>query len=349
MTSRERLLCVLAGEVPDRVPYYEAGIDYPWICKLLDRQLPSKENFDSGEYRTNDIDDQLRLNEILHRDNLSYAALPPIPAHKLPGEDQILFFHDGKIKTWADLEAFEMPDVNTPEFAQPLRDFVKVCREHDYAAVAMSRCGISATYLAMGFEHFFLTLIDDPDLVEALMKRYAEWAAELVPVLADAGFDMVHTADDVAGKAGPLISPQMYRDRFWKHVHKVGDAIRATDIKWVFHSDGQLSEVLEDMLDLGIHVLNPIEPACMDIGQLKQEIGHRVVLSGNTDVDLLSQATPDEVERYVVQMLGKAAPGGGYFMSSGNSVASYTTVENVRRMCDTNFKYGGYPLRLPEG
>ena len=89
MTSRERILTVLAGEIPDRVPYYEAGIDYPWICRLLGRDLDEKENFDSGEYRTNDVSDQLELNRILHRDNLTYACLPPIPAHKLPGEDPI--------------------------------------------------------------------------------------------------------------------------------------------------------------------------------------------------------------------------------------------------------------------
>ena len=134
----------------------------------------------------------------------------------------------------------------------------------------LSRCGISATYLAMGFEHFFLTLVDDPELVETLMKRYAEWTCALVPVLDELGFDMIQTADDVAGKQGPLISPRMYRERFWPHVRKIADALKATRLKWVFHSDGDLTEVLDDMVDLGIDVLNPIEPACLDIVQLKQ-------------------------------------------------------------------------------
>ena len=346
MTSRERILCVLAGEIPDRVPYYEAGIDYPWICRLLGRSLDTKENFDSGEYRTNDIEDQLELNRILHRDNLTYACLPPIPAHKLPGEDQILFFHDGKIKTWEDLEAFEMPDPTSEEFRRPLREFAQVCREHDYAATVLSRCGISATYLAMGFEHFFLTLVDDPELVETLMKRYAEWTCALVPVLDELGFDMIQTADDVAGKQGPLISPRMYRERFWPHVRKIADALEATRLKWVFHSDGDLTEVLDDMVDLGIDVLNPIEPACLDIVQLKQRFQGRPVLSGNIDMDLLSEGTVEEVERRTLDTLRQVAPGGGYLLSSGNSVASYTRVENIRCMCDTNYRYGRYPIAI---
>jgi uroporphyrinogen decarboxylase len=313
---------------------------------LVGRTLKADENFDSGEYRTNDIDDQLEVNRVLHRDNLTYVCLPPIPAHKLPGQDQILFFHDGKIKTWEDLEAFEMPDPTTEAYPKPLHEFVAVCRKHDFAAVAMSRCGISATYLAMGFEHFFMSLIDDPDLVEALMRRYAEWTEKLVPVLAKAGFDIIHTADDVAGKQGPLISPLMYRQRFWPYLRRIADAIKTSQMAWCFHSDGELSMVLDDIVDFGIDILNPIEPACMDIFELNERFKGKPVLSGNVDIDLLSRGKPEQVEQAVIELLRRVAPGGGYFLSSANSVASYTTVENVKVMCETNYRMGAYPIAV---
>ncbi len=117
MTSRDRILCVIHGEIPDRVPYYESSIDYPWICRLFNRKIDGSENFDSGEYATNDIQDQIAINKILHRDNMTYCCLPPIPAHKRPGKDQILFFQDGMIKTWQDMEtlgAVDLPPVCRP-------------------------------------------------------------------------------------------------------------------------------------------------------------------------------------------------------------------------------------------
>ena len=77
-----RILAVLHSKVPDRVPYYEAGVDYLWICRLLNRPLEGTENFDSGEYRAIAINDQLKLNQIPHRDKLVYAGLPPIPARR---------------------------------------------------------------------------------------------------------------------------------------------------------------------------------------------------------------------------------------------------------------------------
>ena len=257
-----------------------------------------------------------------------------------------MFFHDGKIKTWEDLEAFELPDQHTEEYQRPLREFVEVCRQHDYSPTAMTRSGVSATYLAMGFEHFFLSLIDDPDVPEALMRRYAEWTAELVPVLNEIGFDIIHTADDVAGKNGPLLSPEMFRERFWPHVRKVGDALEGTDLHWCYHSDGDLSMILDDMLDLGIDMLNPVEPTCMDIVALKERFQGHSVLSGNVDVHWLSKGTPERIEGIVKDLLRTVAPGGGFMLSSGNSVARYTTVENVKAMCDTGFRYGGYPIQV---
>jgi uroporphyrinogen decarboxylase len=346
MTSRERILCVLRGEIPDRVPYYEGSIDYPWICRLLNRKIDGSENFDSGEYATNDIRDQIAVNRILHRDNMTCCCLPPIPAEKRPGQDQILFFHDGMIKTWEDAEALEMPDVTTEDFQRPLRQFVDVCHAHDYAAVALTRCGISATYLAMGFEHFFTQLMDDPDLPELLMKRYAEWTASLIPVLADVGFDVVQTADDVCDHNGPLISPRMYTQRFWPHVRKIADAIKGTSLKWCFHSDGNLTQLLDDIVDLGVDVIHPIEDGCMDIVEVKKRFNGHPVAMGNVSMDLLGRGTPDQVEQCVLSLLRNVAPGGGYVLSSGNSIASYTLIENVKTMCDVNYQRGHYPLNL---
>lgn len=70
------------------------------------------------------------------------------------------------------------------------------------------------------------------------------------------------------------------------------------------------------------------------------------MLSGNVDVHWLSKGTPERIEGIVKDLLRTVAPGGGFMLSSGNSVASYTTVENVKAMCDTGFRYGGYPIQV---
>lgn len=158
------------------------------------------------------------------------------------------------------------------------------------------------------------------------------------------GFDLVWTADDIAGKNGMLVSPKMFRERILPHIRRVAENI---SIPWIFHSDGNLSAVLDDLMDLGITGLHPIEPGAMDIREVKRRYGKRLCLIGNVDVHTLSAGTPADVEAEVTGLLRDVAPGGGYMLSSGNSVAAYCRIENVRTMADTLHRLGTYPITIP--
>jgi uroporphyrinogen decarboxylase len=129
-------------------------------------------------------------------------------------------------------------------------------------------------------------------------------------------------------------------------VRKISDAIKGTPMKWGFHSDGDVRALLDDLVELGIDILNPIEPACLDIVELKERFQGHPKMVGNVDVDDLSRGTIEKVREDVFHLLKNVAPEGSYFLASGNSIASYTKVENVRAMCDTNRDYGRYPIDL---
>lgn len=344
MTSRERVQCVFNREIPDRVPYVEMGIDFPFVCKLLDLDVNSSQYFDSGEYASTPIEIQKCVNQILHRDNLVYSMLPPIPSVKTAGRGGIRFFEEGKIKDWADLDQLQFPDLTSEAVLAPMRQFI--AQRGDYATICSCRVGISATYLAMGMEHFYYTLVDDPALIEEMIRRYTDYAANVAELAAKMGFDLFWTADDIAGRTATLFSPEMFRELMVPHIRKVAERVHESGIRWIYHSDGNLMAVIEDLLALGIHGLNPIEPMCMDIRQLKKQIGDRVVLSGNVDVHLLANSTPDEVRTTTLSLLRDVAPGGGYMLASGNSIASFCDLDCVKAMCDTNYEYGRYPISV---
>ena len=82
----------------------------------------------------------------------------------------------------------------------------------------------------------------------------------------------------------------------------------------------------------------------MDIAQIKKEWGRDICLLGNVDVNTLSVGTPDDVRGEVRRLLSEVAPGGGYILTSGNSLPTYARSENVRAMIDTLREYGEYPL-----
>lgn len=341
MTSRERILCALRRETPDRVPYLEAGIDEPIICQLLGREIPKEKFWEAGEYTQNPVEVEKGVSSIIGRDHISFQFRPPIPAHKHAGKGNILFYGEGMVKSEDDLDLIKLPDPEDNRYYEPAKRFI--AESEDFATFAVCRLGISPTYLCMGTETFWIALYENPDLVDKVLSRYSEWSAAVMERVSDLGFDVVLMADDIAFKTGPYFSPEIFRQLILPRVRKVAEKIR---IPWIYHSDGNFLPVIDDLLSLGMNGLHPIEPDAMEIAEVKRQYGDRVCICGNINVNTLAVGTPDDVREEVKQRLREVAPGGGYIMSSGNSLTSYCTIENIRAMVETLREFGGYPIRV---
>ena len=106
-------------------------------------------------------------------------------------------------------------------------------------------------------------------------------------------------------------------------------SVRSIHFPLIFHSDGRITEVIEDLIACGINALHPIEPKAMDIYELKQKYGRRVCLIGNIDLgETLTRGTPETVEEEVKQKISRLAPGGGYCIGSSNAITDYVPLEN---------------------
>jgi uroporphyrinogen decarboxylase len=337
MREKDRLLCALTGGTPDRVPYCEVGVSAQVLAGLDPAQFAAVASGGIDEMDARDYRDEIAISRLLQRDHICYRAFPPIPAERLLGSDGIPYYGDGAIKTPRDLEQLALPDPHGEEMWGDADAFL--AGAGDYATCVVTRMGLASTYLAMGMESFSLSLYDQPQFVEAVMERYADWAIVVAQEASRRGFDFLWTADDLAFKTGPLLSPEMFRRIFLPHMRRVAAAI---DIPWVFHSDGDLGELLPDLVDLGISALNPLEPGAMDIAAVKKRYGTSLCLIGNIDVHLLATGAPADIEREVRHLLSVVAPGGAFVLSSGNSLASYCKAENVRAMVDTLLRYGHY-------
>ena len=114
----------------------------------------------------------------------------------------------------------------------------------------------------------------------------------------------------------------------------------------MYHSDGDLTAVMDDLLDVGINALHPIEPKAMDIYEMKKKYAGRLALVGNIDLgSTLVTGTPDEVRQDVRRHIKELAPGGGYCVSSSNTIPNYVPLENYRAMLEATFEYGRYPIK----
>ena len=108
----------------------------------------------------------------------------------------------------------------------------------------------------------------------------------------------------------------------------------------------RLVDLMDDLLDIGIDALHPIDPTCLDINEVKARVGDRLCLFGNISNEILMKGTPEEVTELVKTRIREVAPGGGYCLGSGNSVPNWAKFENYMAMRDTVLQYGGYPINL---
>jgi uroporphyrinogen decarboxylase len=218
----------------------------------------------------------------------------------------------------------------------------------DMKGIAYQGWVFTPAWMLMGFETFSYALHEDPGLVGALFERIGHLQYGIFRRLLEyeciGGFWM---PDDIAYATGLMVNPKVLRQHVFPWFRRMGEDCAAHELPIVYHSDGDLTEVLPDILDCGFTALHPIEPKAMDIVRLKQEYGRRLCLIGNLDLGYtLTRGTPAEVEAEVKERLRTIAPGGGYCLGSSNSVTEYVPLANFNAMREAVFRYGSYPIAL---
>ena len=337
LLPRERVLETLALQEPDRVPWVELEVEQIVYDNIFNR--PYQPNPVPLGLYNREVEEEKAFARLIGKDNILYSLRPPIFCDFMVGEDCIPFYGKGHLQSRDDLKKMIFPDVKDKKFYKPIEHFVK--NKGEFAAMATTRLGFSATYLSIGMVEFFELLYDDIDFVLEVMRAYTNWACEAMEVASDIGFDFISASDDIAMKTGPMISPKMFEEYFLRMMQSV---VACIDIPWMTHSDGNMLPMMDVWLELGQNGIHPIEPAAMDIREIKRLHGRRVCLAGNVDVDILATGTPKDIDTIVRELIRDAAPGGGYMLSSGNSLAASTKTENIFAMGKALEKYGRYPI-----
>lgn len=339
MTSRERVATALRRKTPDRVPWCELLVD-PYLVTRLMGWGPQNQTF-SLEDQQYTVEEAKEVSAFLGLDNLAYILRAPIFAHKHAGEDGRLFYGDGMILTRDDLKQIQLPDPRSATFWDPVKRYVDA--KGDYSAWLITRLGIMPAMLCMGTAPFSLALYDDRALVEEIFDIYLEWACIVAETASRIGFDAFVTTDDVAFGSATFFSPKIFRELCLNRYRTLQEHLT---IPWIMHSDGNMHPFMKDILPLDIVAFHPVEKAAMDIRETKQRYGHRLCIIGNVDLNTLGAGAPEDVVAEVTGLLRDIAPGGGYIISSGNSLAGYLIPENVLAMRDTIRRLNAYPITI---
>lgn len=187
-----------------------------------------------------------------------------------------------------------------------------------------------------------------PELYERYLDAQLKQSFLFLQAQVQHGVSAVIGGEDWAGKSGPLISPRHYRRLVLPRLQKLVAECHRLGIPFIKHTDGNIVRVEQELLvDSGLDAYQAIEPvAGMDIARLKQQYGSRITLMGNVDcAHLLVNGTPAEVAAETRRVIQVAAPGGGFVLTSSNSIHGGVRLENYMAMLETAHKYGAYPIQ----
>ena len=338
MNSVERVLTALRHGVPDRVPF-AFGYIHPKIREqIIQEAIP-----DTRHYRVNwsptflpgetctsldpDESTDVRVARKLGLDALGFQLLTPVMP-RLVKNAAGGYVQDGGLLTPETLSQWKagLPDVDDPSLYREGEDFVRKYRG-EFALFCRIRLGFSPTLISIGQRACQAYVESNPDFVKEVVSTYAGWMKRHIRNLMELGFDFLWSFDDLADKNGPFFSSPQLQEFFLPYLSQAAGEIK---IPWIFHSDGNLFPVLDDLMTLGMSGLHPLEPGAMDLVRLKREYGKKLCLVGNIDIKhTMTDATDEEIHACVQTCMDTLAEGGGYIISDSNSVPASVSAENI--------------------
>jgi uroporphyrinogen decarboxylase len=383
MTPKERTLTAINHEEPDRVPIVMGVSNATGINIVPYRQLKAIEGIDSPdrylyewpELGTADPDE--RIMERLHADVRGVLDREPQDfrtrnKNRVPHSNYVDSWgvQHGEIKpgVWfptihplaeatniAALESYPWPDMDDPTRVEHARARVKNLAEDNYYAVMGTPWLLfpfERAFAMQGMDAFLTNMALQPDFAEALLIKNARLCKQLMGnFLRETGeyLDIIKIGDDLGTQESLLISPGMYR-KILKPIHAdyIAFIKERTKAKVFFHTDGDVFPLIEDFIEIGVDILNPIQTSAgkmSNLVELKRRYGKDIVLCGAIDThSILPSGTPQQVNDEVKRVIEILAPGGGYMVSSVHTIMDDVPAENILAMVDAVERYGHYPI-----
>ena len=236
------------------------------------------------------------------------------------------------------ISGYQPPDPNRPELytasEQMLRDF-----KDEYWIVGVTVTTIFETAWALrGLEQMMLDMATDPDLADHLLDIPYQYHLTAAKKLVEMGVDMIWTGDDMGSQHQMLISPRMWRRYFKPRMENFISEIKAINpnVKVAYHTDGYVTPIIPELIEIGLDVLNPIQPACMDPADIKKQFGDNLTFWGTIDEQkTLPFGDPEDVANEVRQRLETVGYDGGLILAPTHHVQLDTPLENFWAMVNT--------------
>jgi uroporphyrinogen decarboxylase len=236
------------------------------------------------------------------------------------------------------IDSYAPPDPNRPELYAEAARVIRTYKDEYWVVGGTVNTIFETAWALRGLERMLLDLVLNPELVERLLDIPFHYHLAAAKRLAEMGVDMIQIGDDVGAQEGMLMSPKTWRRFLKPRMAEFIAALKATHplVKVDYHSDGVIYPIIPDLIEIGVDVLNPVQPRCMDPEKIKREYGDRLCFRGSVDEQhTLPFGTPAEVESEVLKRLRTLGKNGGLIIGPAHIVQLDTPLENFWALVNT--------------
>ncbi|MDS1029183.1 uroporphyrinogen decarboxylase family protein [Bacillota bacterium LX-D] len=332
MNHIERVLMAIAHQEPDRVPRGEFWLEQGLVKKLV------SDIEDIGDFKA-----EVQALNALKFDLRAISPKEPPATEDFSGKEPLYKDMWGRKYTkLKELKVFNEPPIKDLALAEDYLfpnakdcDYTKITKwreKTDFFLFALVDGVFEGVSSLLDFNQFLMATVNNTKIIQKMAAERARYLYEQVQLSLAAGADGILIGDDIAFNGGTLISPEALRKIFFPVYFEVVNELRQKGIPVFLHSDGNLNQILGDLVEIGFHGLHSLEPgAGMEIGAIKKEFGHKLCLMGNLDLGLLAMGSVSEVQEAAKNILNAAASGGGFIFSSAAGILSQDIpIENLQ-------------------
>ncbi len=340
MNSLERVTAAFRHQEPDRVPLSEMGASMKVIEEFGCR------NFYEFQQK---LEHDMFIVRIRYKksnaEELYYHDEWGVEYRRTGEETDHSYGHP--INGPEDMHKLILPDPDDPFRFNFLEEAVR-----DYKG-KKSICFSSRAFFLwavelVGMDRLLMLMYEEPEFCEELFDKILENQIAVYSNAVKIGADVVIETDDYAYDKGPFMSPDMFEEVIEPRIRRWSDAMHKLGAFTVKHTDGKVGLLLPSIANAGVDGFQSVDPSAgMVIADVKKEYGDRLLLMGNIDcAHLLSFEKPEKVYEVTKQTIKDAAPGGGFIITSSNTLTTTTAKENYEAMLQAVKDWGKYPINF---
>lgn len=336
--------------IPDRVPFCElfSNIEFEVLKTIGQTAGPAPETTDP-QYMEWSL--RQRINHAYHlgydyinvgSNNFSFPIKANPSTITKEGERAYYLGSSHTIANREDFEKYDWPVMSKIDYS-PLEQVSKILPEGMKVMSGGPGGVLENVMWLLGYEGISYLLYDDEPLVQDMFNAVGTRMLEYFSTAAS--FDVIGAlilGDDMGFKTQTMLSPDVFRKYVFPWHKKVVDAVHRHNKPIVLHSCGNLKEVIEDVIGCGWDARHSFEDGIEPVWEAKKTHGDRIAHIGGFDVDKICRMTEKEVRQHTRFLIEKCAPGGGWALGTGNSVASYVPVNNLLAMLEEGYLAGKY-------